>query len=149
MDARDETEVAATPTRQARPRRLRVLVVDDDAMILLAIGEMLAPQMDVVRAHGGTRALEILAGDGDFDAVICDVGMPEVDGRGVLDFVRRAKPELVRRFLFFTAGVYDPTVALSVRETGRPLVPKSSLSQLAKTLEQILGAAPPPGQLNR
>jgi CheY-like chemotaxis protein len=78
----------------AVPRRaLDVLLVDDDPLLLEAVGEILSQAGHrVVRASGGRSGVEqfeaALAGR-PFDAVITDLGMPEVDGRNVARRVRQ------------------------------------------------------------
>ena len=58
----------------------RILVVDDDENILNLERTILEQKgFDVTTAPGGAEALQILAG-GDFDLVLLDVMMPEVDG---------------------------------------------------------------------
>ena len=61
-----------------------ILLVDDDPFILEGIGEDLENQgFKVTRAASGDRALELLTGS-DFDLVITDLVMEDVDGLQVL-----------------------------------------------------------------
>ena len=61
-----------------------ILLVDDDPFILEGIGEDLENQgFKVTRAASGDRALELLTGS-DFDLVITDLVMEDVDGIQVL-----------------------------------------------------------------
>jgi len=58
----------------------RILVVDDDENILNLEKTILEQKgFDVIGAGGGAEALRLLA-DRDFDLVLLDVMMPEVDG---------------------------------------------------------------------
>ena len=58
----------------------RILVVDDDENILNLEKTILEQKgFDVTGAGGGSEALKILA-ERDFDLVLLDVMMPEVDG---------------------------------------------------------------------
>lgn len=60
-------------------RRARVLVVDDQAVNLQLMAEVLRGMCDVLVAASGARALEIAA-LGGVDLILLDVVMPEMDG---------------------------------------------------------------------
>ena len=69
------------------PVRARVLVVDDEPLILEGLTRLLAHRgYDVVAANGGCEAL-IAIGKQQFDAILLDLGMPDLDGNEVLRFV--------------------------------------------------------------
>lgn len=57
----------------------RVLLVDDDIDIRESMGVLLEGEYDVECAANGRQALEKLD-EGDFDAVVLDLRMPEMDG---------------------------------------------------------------------
>jgi len=62
-----------------QPRR--ILVVDDDALVLANTAAMLEDLGHTVRAvHGGQEALDVLGRDGGFDLVVSDQLMPEMTG---------------------------------------------------------------------
>ncbi len=74
-------------------RSLRILLVDDDPLLLRSLRDALElDQHEVVTAEGGQLGIdafsaEIKAGR-SFDAVITDLGMPYVDGRKVAAKIR-------------------------------------------------------------
>jgi PAS domain S-box-containing protein len=79
------------------PTRLRILVVDDDPLVLKAVGDALHGDGHVVLPVGEGRAgIEAFVAaqrtDAPFDAVITDLGMPYVDGRQVAAAVKAAAP---------------------------------------------------------
>jgi len=68
----------------------RILVVDDDENILSLERTILEQKgFEVTTAGGGAEALELI-GESDFDLVLLDVMMPEIDGFTVC---RRIKEE--------------------------------------------------------
>ncbi len=88
LEAGDPTSAPAVPDILAG---LRVLLVDDDAVNLLLVREMLVrADMDVVTATGGLEALDALRRM-DFDVVLMDWQMPEIDG---LETTRRVRAGL-------------------------------------------------------
>jgi signal transduction histidine kinase/ActR/RegA family two-component response regulator len=85
------------PDALARPRPLRILVVDDDPVLIKALGDSLAGDGHaVVRAPGGQAGIDAFGaahgGDEPFDVVLTDLGMPLVDGRAVARAVKRLSP---------------------------------------------------------
>jgi CheY-like chemotaxis protein len=86
--AHSDVALAALP-------RLRILIVDDDPLILRALRETLEGDgHEVVTANGGQAGIDAfgvarLQGK-EFAIVITDLGMPRVDGRKVASFVKSA-----------------------------------------------------------
>jgi signal transduction histidine kinase/ActR/RegA family two-component response regulator len=75
-------------------RRLRVLVVDDDPIIIRALEDALGGDGHVVvSASGGQAGIETftsaMGSPNEFALVITDLGMPHVDGRRVAENVKR------------------------------------------------------------
>jgi twitching motility two-component system response regulator PilH len=69
---------------------MRVLVVDDNADIRMLLEQVFEQGgFEVVQAHGGPRAMEILAAPPLPDAVVLDVQMPDMDGWETLSAIRR------------------------------------------------------------
>jgi two-component system, cell cycle sensor histidine kinase and response regulator CckA len=91
----------------APSKRARVLVIDDEEILLKAYRRMLASQHDVVVARGGTSALELLRGDANFDVVLCDLMMPDVDGKSVYEALSLLSPGLAARVIFCSGGAYS------------------------------------------
>lgn len=86
--------VATAPTM---PARMRVLVIDDDPLLLRSLRDVLTRDGHVVHtANGGQAGLDAfeaaLTGDGPYEVVITDLGMPHVDGRRVANAIKLASP---------------------------------------------------------
>lgn len=70
--------------------RIKVLIIDDDRKLCRLVGDYLEPMgYDVEAAHTGPAGLA-MALAGDFQVVILDVMMPEMDGFEVLKKLRKA-----------------------------------------------------------
>jgi DNA-binding response OmpR family regulator len=69
----------------------RILIVDDDTMLLQMLGEQLQlhEEFVTVPAENGKQALECVKSD-YFDVIILDVGLPDIDGREVCRLMRRS-----------------------------------------------------------
>jgi CheY-like chemotaxis protein len=78
-------------------RRLRILLVDDDPVLIKSLQDTLQEDGHVITVtHGGREGIDAFAaatarGKG-FDIVITDLGMPYVDGRKVAASVKGISP---------------------------------------------------------
>lgn len=87
----------APAAAHAVPPRLRILVVDDDPMVLKSLRDILEIDgHDVVSADGGQAGIDCFQAAYErhehFAVVITDLGMPHVDGRKVASAVRQCSP---------------------------------------------------------
>ena len=94
--AADERE-DAPDAAHAVPPRLRILVVDDDPMVLKSLRDILEIDgHEVVSADGGQAGIDCFQAAYErheqFAVVITDLGMPHVDGRKVASAVRQCSP---------------------------------------------------------
>jgi len=100
----------AAPPVDVHPaaRRGRVLVVDDEPGIGAAIRRVLRREHDVVAATSGREALAVIQSQTDFDAVLCDVMMPELTGMELYRMLRAELPALADRIVFMSGGAFTP-----------------------------------------
>ncbi len=82
---------------EARPPRRRILVVDDDPVLLKSLGDTLESDGHAITlAHGGQAGLDaFFAADKaqkPFEVVITDLGMPYVDGRKLARKIKEHSP---------------------------------------------------------
>jgi signal transduction histidine kinase len=95
----------------------RVLLVDDDPRLLLALREGLRrrmPRVHVETCASATKAIEELTNT-DYDAVITDVVMPGIDGLSLLDRIRELRPACVTVLM---SGIDERDLALRALRGG-------------------------------
>lgn len=69
---------------------MRILLIDDDVELCQLLAEFLAGEgFEVDSAHDGNAGLH-KAGGSDFDAIVLDVMLPEINGMDVLRLIRQA-----------------------------------------------------------
>lgn len=91
--------------------RKRVLVVEDDERVRRVEGLILSSaQLEIEEAKGGQEALDRLD-QGQYDLVVLDLMMPEVDGMQVLKSIR-SKPE--------TEGL--PVIVVTAKNSDREIL---------------------------
>jgi len=112
-----------SPSPAARPGR-RVLVVDDEPVVVQLIADTLRQQRFVVRAHTDSRRALAEATEKEFDLVICDMRMPELDGPALYHLLRQRKPDLARRLLFTTGDTLARDTMRFLDQVGLPNLPK-------------------------
>lgn len=124
VDSPAPTASAARPIEA--PRR-RVLIVDDEPMLLATYERLLGRHFDLTTAGSGRAALTLLAADAAWDAVVCDLMMPDVDGAAVYEWIEAHRPELARRTLFCSGGAFTPRGFAFVERIGDRLLNKPVL----------------------
>ena len=122
-------------------RRIRVLVVDDEPLVLRSLERALRRRWEVVTAEGGERALELVRIGPPFDAVVSDVMMPGVSGIELADRLAVEAPELRRHMVFITAGAASPAAVAflardDVRSMRKPVAPSALVEEIESVLAQ-------------
>lgn len=124
--SRAEQATAAPDASPAPPAPRRALVVDDEAEIAILLAEVLRMHgyaCDV--ANGGREAQAFIAGcGGEYDALICDLRMPEMGGPELFEWIGVHFPALGERTLFVTGDALSATAGRFLARSGRPVVEK-------------------------
>jgi len=104
-------------------RRLRLLLIDDEPLVLRSLRRMLADH-HVDTAQGGHEALEMLRHDHDYDLIFCDLMMPDMDGTVLFGELERDLPAVLDRIIFCSGGAFTTRTKHFVEESTRPFVEK-------------------------
>jgi DNA-binding NtrC family response regulator len=119
-----------------------VLLVDDEEAVLSLEKEILETRsLRVLTASSGKEALTLLARE-HVDLVVTDLKMPgEVTGRGLYDWIRKHRPELLHRVVFTMSGAQGNGTVDFLRETGvayiqKPFEVRNFWSLIQKALRQ-------------
>lgn len=119
----------------SRPR-LRVLVVDDDALVAGTIARVLGETYDVVVAHSADAAQAVLDGS-TCHIVVSDVCMPRRSGIDLFEWIRERSPALAERVVFVTGGLYDQRAAAALAALDNPRLSKPFR---ARELQRVVDA---------
>lgn len=120
--------------------RLRVLVVDDDAVNRQAMVMLLQREgHDVVAVENGLEAMQRLNDrSAPFDAVVTDLQMPRLGGRAMYEQLVDGRPELARRFVFVTGDQARGETRAFLESCGQPSVTKPyDLSDLINAIGTV------------
>jgi two-component system, NtrC family, sensor kinase len=87
---------------------LKALIIDDEKPVVNLLEDFLKLSgVRVVPCYGGLEAIPLLDQE-EFDFIICDIRMPDLDGRQLFEQVTIANPTIARRFIFTTGDTADP-----------------------------------------
>ena len=102
----------------------RILVIEDQAEMRKLIHAMLATQdYEVVAAVDGRAAIQHLA-ETDFDAILVDLGLPDVRGEMVIQWILSNRPQLKPRILVVTGVVLQPGLEAMLETLKIPVLRK-------------------------
>jgi DNA-binding NtrC family response regulator len=109
----------------------RILIVEDDPSVLSILSENFeAGFPEVVTAENGAEALMKFK-PYDYDLIISDIRMPEMDGFSLLENVRKMDPEVP--FFMMTGFPNNQTVSTALQKGADDLIPKPFHFEQLKT----------------
>ncbi len=133
----DTTVQDQLPAKEVRPNS--VLVVDDEADVAELIAEILGKDgFNVDIASSGAEALIHLAKN-DYDVILSDLNMPEMDGAALFDALAADFPEFVTRTGFITGDTMGVASQKMLRVAQRPFMEKPvTPSELRRLVQELL-----------
>jgi signal transduction histidine kinase/CheY-like chemotaxis protein len=122
----------------------RILVVEDEPTVARLISDVLEDEgLHVEALLDGREALE-RANEEDFDLVICDMKMPELDGEHFYKTLAAAGNPLSRRFLFVTGDVVAAHTHDFLERNQLPHVAKPfRVEELTEKVRRVLNLVKP------
>ena len=131
--------VAPTP-RALRPPRGKFLVVDDEPSILKIYPRHLGAGQCVTCASG-REALELFRRGERFDAILCDLMMPQTSGMDVYAELVRTTPDQAARMIFVTGGAFSERARQFLASLTNPCLDKPfNSARLFECIAQVLDA---------
>jgi CheY-like chemotaxis protein len=120
------TTSANTPAgqRSARPRRARIMLIDDEAMVARVLERLLARDHDVSVFDSAKLALDRIATGERYDAILCDLMMPDLNGMDFYEQLAARWPELAARVIILTGGSFTARAERFFEQTRTPALSK-------------------------
>jgi PAS domain S-box-containing protein len=113
---------AVAKTTVSAPRG-RVLVLDDDPLVGRSMARLLQGAHEVTVISSPAEALSRLERGERWDAILCDLMMPELSGMDVTERLSRSAPEVLPRIVYLTGGAFTERARKFLAE-GRPFLEK-------------------------
>ncbi len=104
--------------------RMRLLLVDDDPLVLRAMRRQLEREHDVLAATSGQECLALLRHGEKFDAILCDLMMPVITGMQLYDAMAEEFPRDAERMVFVTGGAFTERAQQFLERVPNPRVAK-------------------------
>ena len=118
----------------------RILLIDDDPLVARSLARLLAPRtVDVVTS--GQAGLAACRGT-RYDAIVCDLMMPEVTGMELHAQLLADDPALAARMVFVTGGAFTADAEAFVRAVANPVVDKPvAAAALRAAVDRVVAEA--------
>jgi CheY-like chemotaxis protein len=131
-----DAEPPATSEMPVAGRRGRILVVDDEELVLRSVRRILSQEHDVLAMVSAEEALAVCAGGEKFDLILCDLMMPDMTG---MDFHRELSliaPEQAEKMIFITGGAFTEKARAFLSETPKEQLEKPFYSANLRAIVQ-------------
>ncbi len=129
------------PTSHAPRERARLLVVDDEPMILRSISRILSKRHDVDLVSNGREGLSLIRQGAHYDLIVCDLMMPELTGMDFHATLLEEVPEIAERVVFLTGGAFTDRARGYLERVGNLTLEKPVKPDVLRAmLDNLLGA---------
>jgi CheY-like chemotaxis protein len=109
-------------------------VVDDDATIGKVLRRMLDEDHDVTVVTTASEALDRLVAGQEFDAILCDLMMPEMTGMDLYAEISFRLPRVKDRMVFMTGGAFTSRARSFLDEVPNARIEKPFVIQNVRAL---------------
>jgi PAS domain S-box-containing protein len=128
------TQLTPPPLPTTRPSG-RILLVDDEAAVGRSLAALLAPENEVIAVTRAQEALDRIGSGEAFDAILCDLMMPDING---IELYERVDSDARRRMIFMTGGAFTPKARQFLAKLDRPYLEKPfTEADLRKAIERL------------
>jgi PAS domain S-box-containing protein len=134
---------AAPSSARVAQRRGRVLVIDDESAMGELLEHGLGKEHQTTSLTSAREALEQLEAGERFDAILCDVMMPDLSGPELYSLVQRFAPEQAARIIFMTGAAFSSTDWAFLDRTSHPTLRKPFVLQAVRDAVRAVVAGKP------
>jgi PAS domain S-box-containing protein len=120
----------------------RGLLIDDEKPILSYLSRLLGSWgYESDKVANAREALAVIKKE-DFDFILLDVKMPDMNGLEFYRQLKKVKPEMAKRVLFVTGDVLEKATSTFLKENNVPSITKPiDIDKLKENIDSILSAA--------
>jgi CheY-like chemotaxis protein len=125
------------------PKGPRLLIVDDEPEVGALLADILRRDAATIEvAASGREALQRMS-EREFDAILTDLRMPEMDGLELYRQIEQRWPQRARLVVFITGDALSPTVQKFLAGTGQPYLEKPFVpAEVRKIVQDIVVSVP-------
>lgn len=118
--------------------RPRILCVDDEPRVLSGLRQVLFRSFDITAAAGGEAALALIDRGEQFEVVVSDLRMPQMNGATFLAEMRKRRPDITRLLLTGHADIEAAVAAVNTGQIFRFLSKPCPPDELAAALNDAV-----------
>ena len=123
-------------------QRPRLLLIDDEPLVLAALRRTLGLEFALTTCGGGKDALALLRRGEHFDIVLCDLMMPDMTGMDFFDILGVSFPDLTTRVVFLTGGAVTARARAFVSTVDNTVLHKPCEAALLRAVLRRVSASP-------
>jgi len=126
-------QAAVSPGTGASTARGRLLIIDDEPLLIAALSRTLAPEHEVVALTNAREALERLRAGERYALILCDLMMPEMTGMELHATLVSEAPGQAECMVFLTGGAFTEAARAFLDTTRLPWLEKPFEPELLRT----------------
>ncbi len=120
----------------------KVVVIDDDAGILMALEDLLEIKgFDVMTFQHPKEGLSFISNDDSYSCIVCDINMPGLNGIELFKSFKKDRPDY-DNFIFYTGhgDFMSQAKELIARHPNLEIISKTDISKLIDSVCRLSGA---------
>jgi CheY-like chemotaxis protein len=117
----------------------KILLVDDEVMILKSLSRVLDDHDQVLTANTVTEALTIIESEHQsLAAIVTDLSMPLMSGKDFFEKIKSAYPHLTNSIIFMSGGAFTETLQAFIQSNQNSHLTKPfDTSELIQAIEKV------------
>lgn len=117
----------------------RLLIIDDEPLVISMLTRLLRRRYDITTTTSGVEGLR-LACEEPWDAILCDVMLPELSGPQLLQRLEAEKRPVAAKVGFMTGGAFGSEASSFLERLGRDgwLAKPFGLNELEAFVERLV-----------
>ena len=120
----------------------KILIIDDEEGIRAVLSRALRRENYRVDSVSDGETGLAYAQQHDYNIIVCDMHMPQIDGMAVYKQLQAQQPHLLSRLIFTTGETSSETVRLFLQETGASfLIKPFDLQDLRQMIKMKLNGS--------
>jgi PAS domain S-box-containing protein len=137
---------SAAQPRPADAERIRVLAIDDEPAVRRELQRTLSGDHAVTAVASAREALSLIRGGERYEAIFCDLMMPEMNGMDFFGVLRTQCPEQAARVIFLSGGAFTTRAAEFLRSVTNEAVEKPfDPGAVRQAVAHVMGSPHPEG----
>jgi CheY-like chemotaxis protein len=120
-------------------RGYTILVVEDERSLASGLLRLLQRDGHTVDTVASGRLALAKLDERDYDLILCDVRMPELDGPSLYRLLEHQQPHLCQCFIFLTGDTLEPATQAFLAQSGVPCLTKPfSIAEARRAIQRTM-----------